>query len=127
MNRLVAIVIGLLALGFCPSMAAAEGAYVACDNGLRCVVAPCPSTTARDLATGRAIKGVYPDIDGLPEADRQRLRDADALYFGTLVLRGHIEDRETVIRSRTHRLPTLVVTGLDRAATAAERRHCPRR
>ena len=50
-----------------PSFAAADSSYVYCDNGLRCFKAPCPSNSALDLATGKIIKGVSIDIDGLPQ------------------------------------------------------------
>jgi len=103
---------------------AEERAFVACDNGLRCVTAPCPSTTVHALATGRQWKGVSPDIGRLSEADQRRIRDTDALYFGRLVLRGHVEQRVQKIASRRQELPVLVVTGILREARPAERRQC---
>lgn len=109
------------------SSAADTGSYVACDNRLRCVVAPCPSTTVRDLAAGRNMKGVYPDIGALSAADQQRLREADALYFSTLVLQGRIEVRDKTIMGRKHSLSTLVVTGIGGKAKPSERRHCPKK
>lgn len=109
---------GLLVLGTSLS-AAADAAYVACDNGLRCFKAPCPSTTVRDLATGREWRGTSPDIGGLSETEQQRIRETDALYFGRLVLRGHIERRADAPSA-------LVVTGILREAKAAERRRCPK-
>lgn len=99
-------------------LAAAEGRYIVCDNGLRCFKAPCPSSTVRNLATGQAFKGNYPDISRLPDADQQRIRETDALYFGRLVLTGRVE-------RRGQGFPALVVSGIERAATEAERRHCP--
>lgn len=106
-------------------LAAADGRYVVCDNGLRCVKAPCPSSTVRNLATGEDAKGISPDISGLSEADQQRIRDTDALYFGRLVLNGHIETRDQETAGTRHILPRLVVTGIERETTAGERRHCP--
>jgi hypothetical protein len=105
---------------------AGERAYVACDNGLRCVTAPCPSTTVHALATGRQWKGVSPDIGRLSETDQQRIRDTDALYFGRLVLRGHVEQRVQKIAGRRQELPVLLVTGILREARPAERRQCPK-
>lgn len=99
-------------------LAAAEGKYIVCDNGLRCFKAPCPSSTARDLATGQAFKGLYPDLSRLSEADQKRIRDMDALYFGRLVLTGRVERRGQDV-------PSITVTGIEREATEAERRHCP--
>ncbi|AOF88460.1 hypothetical protein [Sinorhizobium sp. RAC02] len=101
-----------------PPLAAGEGRYIVCDNGLRCFKAPCPSSTVWELATGQAFKGSYPDISRLSEADQQRIRDTDALYFGRLVLAGRVERREQNGSS-------LIVTGIERATTKAERRHCP--
>lgn len=102
-----------------------KSSYVVCDNGLRCVRAPCPSASARDLADDRVLKGVYPDLAALPEADRARIGEADALYYGRLVLRGHIETRPADISGRRYALSHLVITGIEREATADERRHCP--
>ncbi|MGJ7041217.1 hypothetical protein J2Y63_004490 [Shinella sp. BE166] len=105
-------------------VAAAENLYVVCDNGLRCVKAPCPSSTMRNLETGEEFRGVAPDITGLAEADQQRIRQTDALYYGRLALSGHTEDREQDIAGKRRSLPVLVITGIARESTAAERRHC---
>jgi len=105
---------------------AEEGAYVACDNGLRCVMAPCPSTTVHALVTGRQWKGISPDITRLSKAEQQRIRDTDALYSGRLVLRGHVEQRMQRIAGRQQKIPILVVTGVLREARPAERRECPK-
>ena len=108
-----------LLLAATPQAMAKDAAYIACDNGLRCLKAPCPSTTVRDLATGREWKGTSPDISRLSDADQQRIRDVDALYFGHLVLRGHIE-------RRADGPSALIVTGIVRKAKPSERRHCPK-
>ncbi len=121
--RLLALVLVVFPL-FASALLAAEGGYVVCDNGLRCVKAPCPSSTARNLDSGEEFRGVSPDIGGLAEADRQRIRETDALYYGRLVLRGHIEDRDEEIAGKRQSLPILVITGIDREAVANERRHC---
>ena len=98
---------------------AKDAAYIACDNGLRCLKAPCPSTTVRELATGREWKGEPPDIGRLSDADQKRIRETDALYYGRLVLRGHVE--------KPAKGPSiLIVTGIVRTAKPAERRHCPK-
>ena len=121
--RLLALVLVVFPL-FASALLAAEGGYVVCDNGLRCVKAPCPSSNARNLDSGEEFRGVSPDIGGLAEADRQRIRETDALYYGRLVLRGHIEDRDREIAGTRQSLPILVITGIDREAVANERRHC---
>ena len=119
------LVLALVAFSLIVSpLSAGEGRYVVCDNGLRCVKAPCPSSTARNLDSGREFRGVFPDIGGLAKADRQRIRETDALYYGRLVLRGQIEDRDREIAGKRQRLPILVITGIDREAAADERRHC---
>jgi hypothetical protein len=78
------------------------------------------------LGTGRQWKGVSPDIGRLSETDQRRIRDTDALYFGRLVLRGHVEQRMQKIAGRRQELPVLVVTGILREARPAERRQCPK-
>lgn len=107
----------LLSLCLAAPLAAADRLYVVCDNGLRCFKAPCPSSTVRDLAREKTFKSVSPDLDALAEADRERIRRKDALYFGRLALRGHIERRAE--------RDTLVVTGIARETTPRERRGCP--
>lgn len=107
----------LLSLCLAAPLAAADGLYVVCDNGLRCFKAPCPSSTVRDLATGKTFKSISPVLDGLADADRERINQTDALYFGRLALRGHVERREEA--------SVLVVTGVGRKASARERRGCP--
>jgi hypothetical protein len=121
--RLRALVVVAFPL-FASPLAAAEGRYVVCDNGLRCVKAPCPSSTARNVDSGEEFRGVSPDIGGLAEVDQQRIRETDALYYGRLVLRGHVEGRDHEIAGRRQALPILVITGIEGEATADERRHC---
>lgn len=107
----------LVSLLLATPLAAADRLYVVCDNGLRCFKAPCPSSTVHDLATGKSFKSVSPILDGLAEADRERIRRTEALHYGRLVLRGHVARRDG---------PSgLVVTGIVRMATAGERRGCP--
>jgi len=116
-------ILAALALVATP-LAAAEGRYVVCDNGLRCVKAPCPSSAIRNLDTGETFKSVSPDISGLSEADRQRIRDEDALYYGRLVLNGHVEPRQESVAGKEARRPTLVITGIVGRASAGDREHC---
>lgn len=105
---------------------AAEASYVFCDNGLRCVKAPCPSNNALDLATGVVTKGVSIDTERLPEKDRT----ADLpnrLYAGTIVLAGFLETRNVTYTGRDHSLPYLVATGVERGATPDESARCKAR
>ncbi|TIP09150.1 hypothetical protein [Mesorhizobium sp.] len=106
-----------------PSVAAAESSYVYCDNGLRCVMAPCPSNSALDLATGKIIKGVSIDIDGLRQEDKA-LDLSDKLYAGTVVVAGSIENRTQTLNGKQYTLPWLVATGIERASRENERGHC---
>lgn len=119
MQPTIPVLAACLLLAATSPVTARDAAYVACDNGLRCVKAPCLSTTVRELATGREWRSVSPDIGRLPEADQQRIRETDALYFGRLVVRGHVE-------KQANGPSTLVVTGIVRTAKPAERRHCPK-
>ncbi len=48
-------------------------------------MAPCPSDSALDLTTGKVIKGVSIDIDGLPQEDKA-LDLSDKLYAGKIVV-----------------------------------------
>ena len=120
----------VLIVGACVATAEAradaQGSYVPCDNGLRCVAAPCPSTSALDLATGLVIKGVWVDIDGLPQHDKA-LDLPDRLYAGKLVVAGAIENRSQSFNGKQYSLPTLVATGIERTARDSERKHCSSR
>ncbi|MDG4880998.1 hypothetical protein [Mesorhizobium sp. WSM4884] len=113
--------------GFCLSGAEAradgQGSYIPCDNGLRCAMAPCPSNSALDLASGKIIKGVSVDIDGLPQQDKA-LDLSDKLYAGKVVVAGTIENRPHSFNGKRYSLPTLVATGIERAAKDSERGHC---
>lgn len=102
---------------------AGQGSYVPCDNGLRCVMAPCPSTSALDLATGKIFKGVWVDIDGLPQQDKA-LDLSDKLYAGKVVVAGTIENRPHSFNGKQYSLPTLVATGIERVSKSSERAHC---
>lgn len=104
----------------------AQGSYVYCDNGLRCIKAPCPSNNALDLATGTVAKGVTIDTGRLPAGDSTSDLPND-LYAGKLVLRGFIETRTVTHTRKTYRLPYLVATAIERKATPAERRRCTAR
>ncbi|MER9869738.1 hypothetical protein NKJ35_21680 [Mesorhizobium sp. M0136] len=80
-----------------------QGSYVFCDNGLRCVAAPCPSNSALDLA-GKLIKGVSIDIDRLPQQDKA-LDLSDKLYAGEVVVVGSIENRTRTFNGKRYTLP----------------------
>jgi hypothetical protein len=107
-----------------PALAAAQGSYVYCDNGLRCFKAPCPSNSALDLATGTIIKGVSIDTSGLPQADKAITDQSDVLYAGKIVVRGSIEQRTQTITGKDYSLPWLVATRIVRTASDSERKHC---
>lgn len=123
--RLASLVFAASLIGL-PSLAAAKSSYVYCDNGLRCVMAPCPSNSALDLATGKVVKGVSIDIDRLPQEDKA-LDLSDRLYAGKLVVVGSIENRVQTFNGRQYTLPWLVATGIERAARDSERGHCSSR
>jgi hypothetical protein len=110
MLKTVARILVLIA-GTCISVAGAQadgqGSYVPCDNGLRCVMAPCPSASALDLTTGKVVKGVWVDTDGLPQ-----------------VVTGTIQNRPHSFNGKQYSLPTLVATGIESSAKDSEREHC---
>lgn len=108
---------------FAAPASGADGSYVFCDNGLRCFMAPCPSNNTLDVATGALVKGVSVDTSRLPA--KERTDDLpDDLYAGKLVLKGFIEKRSVTYTGKKYRLPYLVATRVERAATAAESRRC---
>ncbi|TGQ45970.1 MULTISPECIES: hypothetical protein [unclassified Mesorhizobium] len=117
----------LLAISVCTvaaqALAGGQDSYVFCDNGLRCVTAPCPSNSALDLATGELIKGVSIDIEGLTQEDKA-LDLSDKLYAGKVVVVGSIENRTQTFNGKQHTLPWLVATAIERAARDGERGHC---
>jgi hypothetical protein len=123
--RLLLLVVGLCAM-IAQAFADKQDSYVFCDNGLRCIAAPCPSSSALDLATGKVIKGVSIDIDGLPQEDKA-LDLSDKLYAGKVVVAGSIENRTQTFNGKQYSLPTLVATGIERASRASERGHCSAR
>lgn len=117
----------VMAASICAAPAfAAESSYVYCDNGLRCFKAPCASNSALDLATGKIIKGLSIDTNGLPQADKA-LDLSDKLYAGRIVVRGSIEPRTQTITGKEYTLPWLVATQVERAAKDSERKHCSSR
>jgi hypothetical protein len=113
----------LVALVLVSAASAAEASYVYCDNGLRCFKAPCPSSNALNLATGRVAKGVSIDMKRLPAGDRTDDLP-NGLYAGKLVLKGFIETRTVTYTGKKYRLPYLVATRVERAATPVESRRC---
>jgi hypothetical protein len=121
--RLAFLSVAACSLSVLPSFAAAESSYVYCDNGLRCVMAPCPSNSALDLATGKIIKGVSIDIDRLPQ-ENKALDLSDKLYAGKVVVVGSIENRTQTLNGKPYTLPWLVATGIERASRDSERGHC---
>lgn len=121
--RRASLLVAICSICALPSVAATESSYVYCDNGLRCVMAPCPSNSALDLATGKIVKGVSIDIDGLPREDKT-LDLSDKLYAGKVVIAGSIENRTQTLNRKRYTLPWLVATAIERASRDSERGHC---
>jgi hypothetical protein len=120
--RLIVAACGLAAMLF-TSGAKAQGDerfYVYCDNGTRCIQAPCPSRSARDVQSGETLRGIRLDLSGLPESERKRSDLHDALYHHTLVLGGH----KTTAQVDGSQVPALAIGRIIRASTKAERSHC---
>lgn len=121
--RRTPLLVAIVSICVLPSVAAAESSYVYCDNGLRCVMAPCPSNSALDLATGKIIKGVSIDIEELPQQDKA-LDLSDKLYAGKVVVVGSIENRTQTLNGKQYTQPWLVAAGIERASRDSERGHC---
>jgi hypothetical protein len=107
-----------------PALAADESSYVYCDNGVRCFMAPCPSNSALDVATGTIIRGVSIDTSALPQADKAIVDQSDVLYSGKIVVRGSIKQRTQTISGKDYILRWLVATRIVRTAKDSERKHC---
>jgi hypothetical protein len=115
---------GVIAAGLWIATArGAEHEYVYCDNGLRCVRAPCPSRSVRDLTTGQTYRGIGLDLQGLAPEDRNRSDLTDALYHGTLVLGGEILSMPPAPDGRGAGT-VLLVRHIVRPSVKAERSHC---
>ncbi|TPL89873.1 hypothetical protein FJ941_03485 [Mesorhizobium sp. B2-3-13] len=125
--RLASLIAATSSICTLPALAAAESSYVYCDNGMRCLKAPCPSSSALDLVTGTIIKGVSIDTSGLPQADKAITDQSDVLYSGKIVVRGAIEQRTQTITGKDYSLPWLVATRIVRTAKDGERKHCSSR
>jgi len=115
MARFVRLIIA--AAGICVTAtqadAGGQGAYVFCDNGLRCLTAPCPSNSALDLASGKIVKGVSIDTSRLSQQDKA-LDLQDKLYAGKLVVDGAIVNRQQTFNGRKYSLAPLLGTGPER-------------
>lgn len=108
----------LMATAALPPPAAAQALFVACDNGLRCVQAPCPSKDVVLVPSGRRYAKTDPDLSALPPTDAARRDLASGLYSGRLVLSGTVEDGPPV---------RITATKVLRRATAHEAALCRRR
>lgn len=95
----------------------AEDLFVSCDNGLRCVRAPCPSRDVVLLPSGKRYARTGPRLEGLSEADRKRLAADSGLYYGTIVMGGAIDQGPPV---------RVIARRVVRATTASEARLCRR-
>lgn len=92
----------------------AERSYIPCDNGIRCVRAPCEHTSAREIGTRTVTRLYRVDISRLSPEDRNRENLGPDLYNGRLVVRGRID---TATR-------TLIASRIERSTRREERAHC---
>jgi hypothetical protein len=122
-RKIIVTVCGLLAVlaSFATKAQSHAHEYVYCDNGIRCVRAPCPSRSAKDLQTGETLRGINLDLSTLTDEERKRSDLQDALYHGTLVLGGQKIFRPAA-DGRT--VDILLVQRIVRASTKPERSHC---
>lgn len=99
--------------------------FVVCDNGLSCVTEPCPNDNVLDIANQNVTSGViHVDLSGLPPEELEQANQSQATYYGTLVFGGRIESRTIEIGGANHTLPHLLVTRIEREATANETKLC---
>ena len=103
---------------------AAAEPYVVCDNGLRCVRAPCPTKNVLDLASGSVLRVTGVDLARLDPRDRERMDSANAAYHGSQVLDGAVVDTVVEVGGKSQPAPIFVATRIVRVATDAERRQC---
>lgn len=103
---------------FAPIAHSAEVTFITCDNGLRCFRPPCPSRDTVLLPSGRRLARIEPDLSALTEAQRRQLLDKSALYHGTVVLAGTLEETPAV---------RIAARSIVRTATKAEAELCRRR
>lgn len=103
---------------------AAAEPYVVCDNGLRCVRAPCPTKNVLDFASGAVVRVTGVDLARLEPPDRERMRRGSAADDGSHVLEGAVVDTIVEVGGKAQPAPLFVVTRIVRAATDAERLQC---
>lgn len=116
----------LLAIALFAASPAAAGDFVVCDNGLRCIMAPCPSTNVLDVKTRKLHRGVSADASRLSPADRAAVERRNGFYEATLVFSGRIVKRQLQGPAGSRPGQVLVPQRVERASTAAERRLCRR-
>ena len=95
----------------------AEDLFVSCDNGIRCIRAPCPSRDVVLLPSGKRYARTGLRFEGLSEVDKKRLAGSSGLYDGTVVLGGTIEEGPPV---------NVVARRIVRATTPGESTLCRR-
>jgi hypothetical protein len=103
---------------------AAAEPYVVCDNGLRCVRAPCPAKNVLNLASGSVLRVSGVDLARLDPRDRERMESANAAYSGSHVLDGAVVDTIVKVGGKPQPAPIFVATRVVRGATEPERRQC---
>ena len=124
--RRLSLVLLLAAPSLIAVSPATGASYVVCDNGLRCVIAPCPSTNSLDVKTRKLRKGVWVDTAGMSPNDRAEIERYNGLYDGTLVISGRFEQRTVKSAGGPQSLPFLVGDKVERKSTSREQRLCRR-
>lgn len=117
----IALLVAALSAG---ASAARADPFVVCDNGLRCVRAPCPSTNALDLGSGSALKVSGVELAQLEPREREKATRERAARDGSLVFEGAVVDTIADDAGKARHVPIFVASRILRAATAAERKRC---
>lgn len=117
--RLVCCSLAVLAVLVVPVLA---DPYVACDNGLRCFVAPCPSITVVNLETKGLSRVTGIDVSGMSSGNRARV--SNQLRAGRIAVDGTIRIRQDGKDRVKRPAPVLIVRKIARSATLAEQQIC---
>lgn len=98
--------------------------FAGCDNGIRCIRAPCPTRDVVGLPSGTRHHNVEIDVSGLALDERNRPDLARGLYDGSIVFAGSLV--RGMKRVGELEMVTLKVraTAIARTATPEERSLC---
>ena len=127
MTRAVAVVVAFLAVYTQAIAQTDEHLFVACDNGIRCIRAPCPTHDVFDLTAGQRLQRTDIDLSKLSAADQQRPGIASSFYYASLVYAGHVVRSMYRVGEREAVSLKVEASRIVRPSTAAEAKRCTMR